>query len=88
MTQVNKIKNFRGGGKIDNPGMLRLWPGGKELLGKKHRSGWPSSGKLRPASAGCGGLIGRPAGRPYNGITLFLGKEGLARLVHEMEAAS
>jgi hypothetical protein len=28
-----------------------------------------------------GGPIGRPAGRPYNGFTLFLGKEGLARPV-------
>ena len=42
-----------------------MWPGGKDLLGKKHRPGWPSSWRLRSASAGCGGPIGRPAGRPY-----------------------
>ena len=42
--------------------MLGLWPGGKELLGKKHRPGWPSSWRLRPNSARCGGPIGRPAG--------------------------
>ena len=69
-------------------GMLGLWPGGKGLLGKKHRPGWPSSGRLRPASAGCGGLNGRTGGRPSNGMTLSLGKEGLARPVNEMEAAS
>ena len=45
--------------------MLGLWPGGKELSGKKHRSGGLSSWRLRLASAGCGGLIRRPAGRPY-----------------------
>jgi hypothetical protein len=28
-----------------------------------------------------GGPIGRPAGRPYDGITLFLGEERLARPV-------
>ena len=42
-----------------------MWPGGKELLGKKHRPGGASPRRLRPASAECGGLIGRPAGRPY-----------------------
>jgi hypothetical protein len=46
--------------RIDISGMLRLWPGGKELLGKKHPSGWPFSATLRPASTGRGGLIGRP----------------------------
>ena len=45
--------------------MLGLWPGGKELPGKKHRPGWPSSWRLRPTSAACGGPNGRPAGRPY-----------------------
>ena len=45
--------------------MLGLWPGGKELPGKKHRPGGPRSEGLRPASAAYGGLIGRPAGRPY-----------------------
>jgi hypothetical protein len=35
-----------------------------------------------------GGRNGRPAGRPYNGKTISLGKEGFARPVHEMEAAS
>jgi hypothetical protein len=45
--------------------MLGLWPGGKELPGKKHRPGGPFSRRLRPASAECGGLFGRPAGRPY-----------------------
>jgi hypothetical protein len=29
-----------------------------------------------------------PAGRPYNGMTQSLAKEGFARPVHEMEAAS
>jgi len=70
--------------KFDISGMLRLGPGGKELQGKKHRPGWPSSGRLQPASAGCGGRNGRPdfgelsraAGRPYNGISLSLGKNG------------
>ena len=35
-----------------------------------------------------GGPIGRPAGRPYNGITLFLPKERLARPIQEMKGAS
>jgi len=35
-----------------------------------------------------GGPIGRPAGRAYNGITLFLGEEGLARPAQEMMRAS
>jgi hypothetical protein len=35
-----------------------------------------------------GGPIGRPAGRPYNGITLFLEKEWLARPFQEMKRAS
>ena len=33
-----------------------------------------------------GGPIGRPAGRPYNAITRFLGKERLARPVQERRA--
>ncbi len=57
-----------------------MWPGGKDLLGKKHRPGWPSSRRLGPASAGCGGPIGRPdfgdlsraAGRPYPEKTLYI----------------
>ena len=68
--------------------MLGLWPGGKELLCKKHRPGWPSSWRLRPAPAGWGGLNGRPAGRSYNGIILSLGKERLARPAHKIQAAS
>ena len=68
--------------------MLGLWAGGKELLGKKHRPGLPISWGLRPASSGCGGLNGRPAGRPYNGITLSSEKEWLARPVHEIKTAS
>jgi len=35
-----------------------------------------------------GGPIGRPAGHPYNGNTLFWGKERLARPVQEMKGAS
>ncbi|HEX7371696.1 MAG TPA: hypothetical protein VF372_02685 [Thermodesulfobacteriota bacterium] len=35
-----------------------------------------------------GGPIGRPAGRPYNGINLSTGKEWLARPVQEMKGAS
>jgi hypothetical protein len=80
--------------KFDISGLLRLGPGGKELLGKKHRPGWPSSRRLQPASAGCGGRNGRPdfvelpsglslrvedsraAGRPSNGISMSLGKNG------------
>jgi len=36
------------------------------------------------ASAEWGGPIGRPAGRPYTGINLLVGKEKLARPVQEM----
>jgi len=35
-----------------------------------------------------GGPIGRPAGRPYIGITLFLPEERLARPAQKMIAAS
>jgi len=35
-----------------------------------------------------GGPIGRPAGRPYIGRTLFLENEGLARPAQEMRVAS
>jgi hypothetical protein len=51
--------------RIDIFGVIESWPGGKELLGKKHRLGWPSCWMLRLSSAGCGGLIGRPADHPY-----------------------
>jgi hypothetical protein len=54
-------------------GKASLWPGGKELVRKKHRPGGPSSRRLRAASAGCGGPIGRPAGRPYKERTPSLG---------------
>ena len=53
-------------GKNNTPEMLGLWPGGKELPGKKHRPGGLSSWRLRRASAEWGGLIiERPAGRAY-----------------------
>jgi len=58
----------------DNSRMLLLWPGGKDLPGKKHRPGWPFSRNLWPASAGWGGLIGRPAGRPYPERILSMGR--------------
>ena len=86
--------------EFDISGMLQLWPGGKELLGKKHRPGWPSSWRLRPASAGYGGPIGRYPIRNSecgirNSLLLFPFRIPqsafrilVARLVHEMEAAS
>jgi hypothetical protein len=59
---------------------------------KKHRREKNSSRRSNRFSALRGGPIGRPAarlsspksGRPYNGITLFLRKERLARPVQEM----
>jgi len=80
--------------------MLGLWPGGKELPGKKHRPGGPSSWRLRRASAEWGGLIGRYPIRNSecgirNSLLLFPFRIPqsafrilVARLVHEMEAAS
>ena len=45
------------------------WPGVKGLARRKHRPGKPFSGRLRAASAGRGGPIGRPSrasrDRPY-----------------------
>jgi hypothetical protein len=51
---------------------------------KKHRREKNSSRRSNRFSAERGGPIGRPAGRPYNGIILLLGKELLARPVQEM----
>ena len=77
---------------------VMLWPGSRGDTRKKHR---PSYFGLRISDFGFfwfsfsiripqfgGGPIGRPAGRPYNGITLFLGKERLARPTQRMNAAS
>jgi len=49
---------------------------------KKHRREENSSRSSHPLSAERGGPIGRPAGRPYKGITLFLPKNGLPALYH------
>jgi hypothetical protein len=73
---------------VDISGMLGLWPGGKELPGKKHRPGGPSSWGLRPASAASGGLIGRPAVAPPRREPLPWRLRGLARLDPEAVAAS
>ena len=54
---------------VDISGMPGLWPGGKDLGRKKHRPGWPSSRRHRPASAENGGLYGDPPGRPYREST-------------------
>jgi hypothetical protein len=60
---------------------VSLWPGSKGIAREKHRREKKSIRRSPRASAERGGPIGRPAGRPYNGLTLFLGKEGLARPV-------
>jgi len=66
-----------------------LWPGSEGMARKKHRREKNSSRSSDRLSAERGGQIGRPAGgRPYNGITRFMPKERLARLVQEMKAAS
>jgi hypothetical protein len=57
--------------------------GGKSIGGKRNPFEDPTV--LPQIEAG---PIGRPAGRPYIGIPLFLGKEGLARPVQEMMRAS
>ena len=44
--------------------ILGLWSGGRELGCKKHRPGEPTSWRLRPASAECGGPTGRTADHP------------------------
>ena len=54
----------------------------KSIGGKRIRLGHP----LR-LSAVRGGPIGRPAGPPYLGRTLFLRKEGLARPAQDMRVA-
>jgi len=60
-------------GRIDIFAMLELWPGGKDLSGKKHRLGWPSSRMLRPASAGMR-RADRATGRsPLQGEDSFIG---------------
>jgi hypothetical protein len=65
-----------------------LRPGSKGVARKKHRR--EKNPRWRPdrVSAERGGHIGRPTGRPYNGITLFLLKERLARPVQEKKGAS
>jgi hypothetical protein len=75
-----------------------LWPGSKGVARKKHRLSYfglriflvfffnPHSAIGIPQFGG--GPIGRPAGRPYMGRTLFLGKERLARPVQETRRAS
>jgi len=65
-----------------------LLPGSKGVAHKKHRREKKSSRRSDRVSAEWGGPIGRPAGRPYNGITLFLPKERLARPTQRMNAAS
>jgi len=65
-----------------------LWFGSKGVMRKKHRREKKSIRRSTRASAGWGGPIWRPAGRPYNGLTIFLRKEGLARPAQEMKAAS
>jgi hypothetical protein len=69
--------------------VLRLWPGGKELLGKKHRTGlalFPETltgfRRVRRAERATG-RSPLPDKKPFS-----WGFEGLARPVHEMEAAS
>jgi hypothetical protein len=51
---------------------------------KKHRREKKSGRRFNRFSAEQGGPLGRRAGRPYNGITLFVRKEWLARPVQEM----
>jgi len=72
-----------------------LWPGGKSIARKKYRREKKSGRRSDGVSAGWGGPLGRPvdktrlrAGRPYNGITLFLRKERVARPVLEEKNAS
>jgi hypothetical protein len=67
---------------------VRLWPGSKGITRKKHRREKNSLRRSPHASAEDGGRIGPPAGRPYIGLTLFLGKEWLARPAQEMRVAS
>ena len=69
-------------------GKAGLWPGCKGVARKKHRRERNFIRRPRRVSAERGGPIGRPAGRPYIGITLFLGKERLARPVEEVRGAS
>jgi hypothetical protein len=59
-----------------------LWPGSPAFGGiarKKHRRAKNSIRRSCLASAGWGGPIGRPAGRPYIGKPLFSEKERPAR---------
>jgi len=65
-----------------------LWPGSKAVARKKHRREKNCRRRSNRVSAEGGGPIGRPAGRPYNGITQFLEKEWLARPAQEMKRAS
>jgi hypothetical protein len=65
-----------------------LWPGRKGVARKKHRREKKSIRRSHRASAEWGRAIGRPAGRPYNGMTLLLREERLARPVQEMRRAS
>ena len=51
---------------------------------KKHRREKNSIRSSNRFSAGRGGPLGRPAGRPYNGVILFSAKERLARPVREL----
>jgi len=65
-----------------------LWPECEGVARKKHRREKKCGRRPRPVSAKRGGPIGRPAGRPYSGITIFSGKEWLARPVQEVRNAS
>jgi hypothetical protein len=66
---------------------VSLWLGSKGVARKKHRLEKNSIRRSPRASAEGGGPIGRPAGRPYNAITRFLGKERLARPTQKMNRA-
>ena len=69
-------------------GKTSLWPGSKGVVRKKHRREKNCSRRPRRVSAERGGPIGRPAGRPYIGLTLFLEEEELARPTQKMNRAS
>jgi len=63
---------------------VSLWPGSKGVARKKHRREKNSNRRSDRVSSKRGG----PTGRPYDGTTMVLGQEGLARPAREMINAS
>jgi len=68
-------------------GKSELVPRKQGRWAEKASAGKVFNAEIPPASEKRGGPIGRPAGRPYNAITWFLGKEQLARPTQKMDGA-